>query len=82
MRWANGVVIEDNKPRFTDAAIADFAKFGDAWIVAFAKANGYTVITQEVLNKYTQIKSLMCVMLFFPYMNTFDMLRNLNVRFT
>lgn len=76
--WATGQV------QFSDAAKADFAQGADGWLVAFAKAKGYTVVTHEEFAPDVRRKvpiPNVCNAFGVPYINTFEMLRALGVRF-
>jgi len=80
MKWA---LMQD---QFTQPAKDEFArnKNADAWIVAFAKIKGYVVVTQEVLDinirKRIPIPNV-CSEFKIEFMDTFQMLRNLNFKF-
>lgn len=69
---------------FLDAAKAEFAEVADGWLIAYAKANGYTVVTHEQFNREVKRKvpiPNVCEAFGVEYINTFDMLRRLGVRF-
>jgi len=73
--------------RFRQAAINEFAQntVADAWVIAYAKAYGHVVITEEKYNPKARKKILIpvvCKAFSVPYMDTFDMLRQLNIRFS
>ncbi|WP_284037071.1 DUF4411 family protein [Neobacillus sp. 114] len=69
-------------PRFKDAAKEEFARNADAWLVAYAKAKNYTLVTHEAYNAETRKRILIpvvCREFGVPYVNTFEMLRQLQV---
>ncbi len=70
--------------QFSDAAKADFAAGADGWLVAYTKAKGCIVVTHEVL--YPDIRRKVpipnvCEAFGLSYVDTFEMLRELGVRF-
>jgi hypothetical protein len=72
---------------FTDAAKAEYARDGnaDAWVIAYAKACGASVATEEKLNLARKNKvpiPNVCEALRIPYVDTFEMLRTLDARFS
>ena len=71
--------------QFSDAAKADFAAGADGWLVAYAKAKERIVVTHEVLNpdiiRKVPIPNV-CEAFGVSYVNTFEMLRELGVRFS
>lgn len=70
--------------QFSDAAKADFASGADGWLVAYARAKGCVVVTQEVLNPVVKRKvpiPNVCQAFGVPYVDTFEMLRRLGVKF-
>jgi len=70
--------------QFLDAAKADFADGADGWLVAYTSSKGYVVVTHEVLNPDIKIKvpiPNVCDAFGVSYVNTFEMLRQLGVRF-
>lgn len=76
MEW-----VQDNE-QFYDAAKSEFASVADSWLVAFALANNYTIVTQEVYQENARKRILIpnvCREFNIPYMNTFQMLRDLQV---
>ena len=78
MRWADG---QD----FKEAAVAEFADNdnADAWVIAYALAKKLTVVTEERLKpdikKRIPIPNA-CSAFNIRYIDTFQMLRELNVR--
>jgi len=79
MQWAAA------QHHFTDAAKNEFADAGnaDAWLVAYARATNGTLVTHETLDKTTRRKIKIpnvCEAFGVEYVNTFEMLRALEVR--
>lgn len=71
-------------PQFTDAAKDEFARNADAWLIAYAKAKGYTLVTHEVYNPQMKKRILIpvvCHQFGVRYVNTFEMLKDLQVQF-
>ena len=76
MEWAFG------NPHYEDVAKNQFADVADSWLVAFAKAHHYVVVTLETPKnspKKIDIPNA-CNAMGVQYMNTFEMLRKLNVK--
>lgn len=76
--WVNA------QPQFTPAAKAEFASAADGWVMAYAKVNGQAVVTHEEFAPLAQKKVPMpnvCLEFEVEYVNTFEMLQVLNVRF-
>ena len=75
--------VQDN-PQFTAAARADFARSADGWLAGYAMANRAVVVTNEVsapdARRRVPLPNL-CDQFNIPCINTFEMLRNLGVRF-
>jgi hypothetical protein len=70
--------------RFTDAAKADFARVADGWLVAYAKAKGHVAVTHERPDPNAKARIPLpnaCDAFGIRYVDTFDMLRALGVRF-
>ncbi|MDE3226391.1 MAG: DUF4411 family protein [Nitrospirota bacterium] len=70
--------------QYTDAAKADFASGADGWLVAYGKVKGCVVVTHEVLNPDIKRKvpiPNVCQAFDVPFIDTFEMLRRLGVRF-
>lgn len=69
--------------QFFDYAKREFAEVADAWLVAYALAKECTVVTQEKLapdmKRKIQIPNV-CVAFGVTYMDTFQLLRALDVR--
>jgi hypothetical protein len=79
MRWVQA------QTQFTLAAKAEFAneKVADGWVIAYAKAHGLSVVTLEVYNATRQSRvpiPNVCRAFNVAYVNTFEMLRALDVR--
>jgi len=76
--WVN------SESQFTPAAKAEFATVADGWVVAFAKANGLIVATHEDYapdaKKRVPIPNV-CLEFDVTYVNTFEMLEDLRVKF-
>ncbi|MFA5416811.1 MAG: DUF4411 family protein [Methanoregula sp.] len=77
MTWAQ------SQSQFTADAKAEFARNADGWLIAYALAKGCVVVTDEQFN--SEIKRRIkipnaCIGVGVPYMDTFDMLRDLGVR--
>ncbi len=71
--------------QFSDAAKAAFASAADGWLVAYARVNGCVVVTHEVLDPNVRRKvpiPNVCEAFGDPFLDTFEMLRALGVRFT
>ena len=78
MAWAQ------SQAQFTDPAKAAFAASADGWLVAYAAAKGSIVVTHEVMNR--EIKRRVpipnvCQAFGVRFIDTFEMLRELGVRF-
>lgn len=72
--------------QYNDIAKAEFAGTdnADPWVMSFAQARDYIVVSEEVAKKDIKRRIPIpnaCEELRIPYMNTFDMLRALKVRF-
>ena len=80
VNWVN------SEPRFMPAAKAGFASAAtaDGWVIAFAKVNGLIVVTHEQYAsdvKKTVPMPNICVEFDVDYVNTFQMLEDLKVKF-
>lgn len=73
-----------NNLQFRRAAKRQFAAGADGWLIAYAYVHGAVVVTQEVLapdaRKRVPIPNV-CQQFSVPYLNTFEMLRQLGVQF-
>ena len=68
---------------FTQAAQAEFASVADGFVIAYAAANGLTVVTHEEYAPGAKKKVPMpnvCLEFDVPYVNTFEMLEDLEVK--
>jgi hypothetical protein len=71
-------------PQFRGAAKAKFAGDADGWVIAYAKAKGFVVVTHEVFDPNAKKRVPMpnvCQQFGVPYVDTFEMLRALKVKF-
>jgi polyribonucleotide nucleotidyltransferase len=69
--------------QFTDAAKAEFASVADSWLIACAKAHNYVLVTHEAFSAGVKKRVLIpnaCLAHNITHINTFDMMRQLNVR--
>lgn len=69
---------------YKSSAVADFARGADGWLIAHAKVYQYVVVTHEVYNAEAKKKvpiPNVCEAFDVPYLNTFEMLRQLGVHF-
>ena len=76
--WVNA------QPQFSPAARMEFASVADGWVMAYAKVNKLSVVTHEEFASQAQKKVPMpnvCLEFDIEYVNTFDMLKDLNVKF-
>jgi hypothetical protein len=71
--------------QFSDAAKAEFATGADGWLVAYAKCKGYIIVTHELpatdARRKVPIPNV-CDAFDVNYHDTFEMLRQLGVRFS
>lgn len=73
-----------SQTQFVQAAKTEFASVADGWLLAYAHANGMTVVTHEEFAPQAKRKVPMpniCLEFGINYVNTFQMLANLNVKF-
>ena len=78
MIWVNA------QDQFKDGAKSEFAKSADGWLIAYAKVRDYVVVTHEVLSKDVRRKvpvPNVCRAFNVKFVDTFEMLRSLHVRF-
>jgi hypothetical protein len=80
-KWLIGFILNLNsyKPPKTE-----FASVADGWLLAYAHANRMTVVTHEEFAPQAKRKVPMpnvCLEFGINYVNTFQMLANLNVKF-
>lgn len=74
-----------SQSQFTSKAKSDFAGSADAWLIAHAKARGLIVVTHEVFDPNIKRKipiPNVCKAFNVPYIDTFNMLRRLGVKFS
>lgn len=74
-----------NEQEFTDAAKAGFLDGADGWLVAFALSGGHVVVTQEASKPEAKARvpiPNVCRAFDVRCMDTFQMLRELGVRWT
>lgn len=82
-QWAADEVI-GNERRFKDQALSDFARVADGWIVAYAQVNSLIVVTHESYSGMGRSRIVIpevCNAFGVKFVQTFDMLRDLNVKF-
>lgn len=82
-QWAAEQVIGAER-RFIPQALADFASVADGWIVAYARVNDLVVVTHERSNSMQRNRVVIpevCNAFGVRFVQTFDMLRDLNVKF-
>ncbi|MGB7295220.1 MAG: DUF4411 family protein [Candidatus Aminicenantales bacterium] len=76
--WVN------SESQFTPAAKAEFASAADGWLIAYAKVNALIVVTHEEyardVKKKVPIPNV-CLEFDVKYVNTFEMLEALKVKF-
>lgn len=73
-----------NNPQFQSAAKSKFAAVADGWLIAYAQAHNAVVVTHELFRPNARGRVLIpnvCRQFNVPYLNTFEMLRQLGVRF-
>lgn len=79
IRWSQG------QRQYKQAILDAFARYdhADPWLVAYAKANPSVVVTLESANPATRKKiplPIVCEAFGVPWVNTFDMLRESQIR--
>jgi len=78
MNWVS------TQSQFSESAKAQFANSADGWLIAIARVKGYTLVTHEQLAPSESAKVKIpnvCQAFDVPYVDTFEMLRSLGVRF-
>ncbi|MBN2022321.1 MAG: DUF4411 family protein [Pirellulales bacterium] len=78
VRWVT------SQEQYTPAAKAEFASVADGWLVAYAKANGLVVVTREAYRPDAKASvpiPNVCHEFHVEHVNTFEMLKDLNVKF-
>lgn len=76
--WVQG------QAQFMQAAKVEFANVADGWLIAYAKHHGFTLVTEEILQPESKRRvpiPNVCQQFGVPFINTFKMLADLNVRF-
>jgi hypothetical protein len=69
--------------QFTEPAKAEFASVGDSWLIACAKTHDYIIVTHEGYDANIKRKipiPNVCRAFGITYIDTFEMLRRLNIR--
>ncbi|ABB14902.1 DUF4411 family protein [Carboxydothermus hydrogenoformans] len=77
MEWVN------SNDQFLEEAKAEFASGADGWLIAYAKVKGCILVTHEKYNPNIRKKvpiPNVCKAFNVPYIDTFDMMRNLGVK--
>ena len=73
-----------SRPQYLKDAKSEFARKADGWLVAYAQAHDVTLVTQEAfdpkIRKRVPIPNV-CKQFNVDYFNTFEMLRQLGVKF-
>lgn len=78
MNWVQG------QAQYKDEAKAEFATVADGWLIAYAMAFGKTVVTHEQPDPQIKRKvpiPNVCQTFGVPFINSFELLRQLGVRF-
>ena len=73
-----------NEPQLMPSAVSKFAAVPDGWLVAYAQAHSAFVVTHEKFSADAKSRVLIpnvCRQFNVPYLNTFEMLRQLGVHF-
>jgi len=86
VRNAYSTIIDwvQNNSQFQPEAKSKFAAVADGWLVAYAQAHNAVVVTHERFSADAKGRVLIpnvCQQFNVPYLNTFEMLRQLDVRF-
>ena len=86
VRNAYSTIIDwvQNNSQFKPEAKSKFAAVADGWLVAYAQAHNAVVVTHERFSADAKGRVLIpnvCQQFNVPYLNTFEMLRQLGVRF-
>jgi hypothetical protein len=82
--YADIMIWVNNQIQFTEPAKAKFANDADGWLIAYAKAKNCVLVTHEVFAADAKNKVKIpnvCKAFDVPYVDTFEMLRKLGVRF-
>lgn len=78
MQWVQ------KQPQYFDAAKAEYADGADGWLVAYARIKSCVVVTHEVLSADIKRKvpiPNVCTAFGVPFVDTFEMMRRLGIRF-
>ena len=78
MTWVN------DQNQFLDAAKTEFANSADGWLIAYARVKNHIVVTHEILAPDVKNRvpiPNVCQAFNVEFIDTFEMLRNLGVRF-
>lgn len=70
--------------QYFEAAKREFASAADSWLIAFAKTYNFIVVTHEQFRPNSQSRIFIpnvCHAFNVPYVDTFDMLRRLSIKF-
>ena len=83
--YANIIESTRNNSQFLSHAASGFASGADGWLIAYASVYNMTIVTEEVydprIRRRIPIPNV-CKQFNVPYINTFDMLKQLAVQFT
>lgn len=82
-RYSQIIDWSQNSTHFKGAAKDEFARSADSWVLAYAKAYNHTIVTHEKYdaNNKKRIKiPNVCEKFNISYIDTFTMLRNLDVK--
>ncbi len=80
-----GRIADYVKNNYPENNVKEFLAKADPWVIAHARVNSDTVVTQEAfVSQHSQKVKIpnVCGHFNVPYVNTWDMLRSLNVKFT
>jgi len=69
--------------QYYDSAKSEFASVADSWLIAYAMTYGYKIVTHEQFKRDVKKRILIpnvCRAFNVPFIDTFEMLRRLNVR--
>ncbi len=83
---AYGTIMDwiQNSSQFKPEAESRFAGVADGWLIAYAQIHNAVVVTHELFNPNAKGRVLIpnvCRQFSVPYLNTFEMLRQLGVQF-
>ena len=73
-----------NNSQFLPAAKSKFAGVADGWLIAYAQAHNAVVVTHEKFDVRAKSRVFIpnvCQQFRVPYLNTYEMLRQLGVHF-